>query len=299
MAQRLHLGKKQFARLTAEHIVLFGDKVHRARERFKQTRVAPFGARHDFVAHERAEMVGIGIGGIFAPQLARFVSHGARAVCDERAQVVAPQLEQRVAHAHATDVHAVIHGAEPAWACAYNRAHIEVLYAVVCGMRSVHARRFFRKAQVGTGAFNRLTRGFIPLVARDGLHIATLSYERRHIDFAYEQRQAERFRQLGHKSGVAFGRLAAQLVVHMQHNRRAQLAGGHHIGHHICQRAAVGAAAHHGHREGVGSRHLVCAHRGKRVIIYGFLRHGGPYHPKAPSRRIDQAPIFEKRSLLR
>ena len=135
-----------------------------------------------------------------------------------------------------------------------------------------------------TGAFNRLTRGFIPLVAGDGLHVAALSHERRHVDFTHEQRQAERFRQLRNKSGVAFGRLPAQLVIYMQHNRCAQLTGCHHIGNHVCQRTAVGAATHHGHRKGVGSRHLVRAHRIKRAIVYGFLCHGGPYHSKAPSR---------------
>ena len=59
------------------------------------------------MTHERAEVIGIGIGGIFAPQLAQFISHGARAPRDERAQVITPQLEQWVAHTHAIDIHAV------------------------------------------------------------------------------------------------------------------------------------------------------------------------------------------------
>ena len=140
LTQRSHPGKKQFARLTGEHIIFFGDKVHRARERFEQAWVTLFGARHDFVTHERAEVIGIGIGGIFAPQLAQFVSHGTRAPRDERAQIIAPQLEQWVAHTHVTDIHAVIHGSEPARTRAHNRAHIEVLHAVVCSMRGVYAR---------------------------------------------------------------------------------------------------------------------------------------------------------------
>ena len=58
-----------FAGEAFHEIVLVGDKVHRAAERLYQLRVALLRARHDLVADEGAEVVGVRVGGVLAPEV--------------------------------------------------------------------------------------------------------------------------------------------------------------------------------------------------------------------------------------
>lgn len=60
-----------------QHVVLVGDEVHRAGQHLRQRTVPFLGHRHDLVAHIGAEAVGVGVGGILAPERAGLVAdHG-------------------------------------------------------------------------------------------------------------------------------------------------------------------------------------------------------------------------------
>ena len=165
------------------------------------------------MTNERAETVGVGVGGVLAPQRARFVAHRVGARLDEGAQFIAARLEQGAAHAAPFDHDAMVHRAETAGARSHDRAHIEVLDAVVGRMRREDTPRLQREAHMQARAFERLAGRAVALGAGDGFHIAARRpHQLRHVDIAHEQRDAQALGQRGDECRVAVGRRAAQVM---------------------------------------------------------------------------------------
>ncbi len=121
-------------RLGIEHVVLFSNEIHGARQRVEQSGIALFGQGYYLVAHKGAKSVDVSIGGILAPARTRLIGYGHSALFDRGAQLFAPLFQKRVAYAAALQLSAVSHGAKPAWPGAHDRAHIKGFHPVIGSM---------------------------------------------------------------------------------------------------------------------------------------------------------------------
>ncbi len=195
----------------------------------------------------------MGVGGVLAPEVAGLVAHAGLADrlagSQEDPQLVAGRIEQRAHHRAVL----VAHGAKAPRTGAHDGAHVEVLDTVVGGVGREDARLGERAALVLAHRAQRLVGSQVALAPGHRLHVLVgargLGGD---VDGADEQRNVQQLGQRRDEALVAVGIFAAQLVVHMQHGHRADIAGLAQGGAHIGQGRGIGAARHHEQHRRVG-----------------------------------------------
>ena len=159
------------------------------RQSLQKSGVTFLGVRHDLGADERAEAIGMFVGGVIAPKSTLAVTHNKLirigAFLQVVAQVLSANLKKRTRHLAVQ----VTHSAETTRARAHDRAHIEVLNAIVGSVRRENAPLGNGCTHVAAQADQRVVRCGIALTTRNGLDVAAFSSgNARYVDLACEQR---------------------------------------------------------------------------------------------------------------
>ena len=216
--------------------------------------VALLCARDDLVAHERAEPVGVGVGGVLAPERARSITNDRQlrlgAFAQVGAQLLASRLEQRSAHAAV----AVAHRAEAAGAGAHNGTHIEALDAVIGGVRREDAPLGEGRGGAAAQLGERLVGGSVAFAPCDRLDIAALGCrDAPYVDRACEQGDGEQLGEPAYECLIGIGIRSAQPVVDVQDPKRPESAAFPQFSRQVRERRGVGSPRHHQQHRRLGA----------------------------------------------
>ena len=185
--------------------VLVREDVAGGGEARRQARVALLRDGQDLVAHERAQVAGIGVGRVLAPDDA--------AHAQQLAELVVGPVEQR-AHdpvAPARDRR------EPGGPRPADRVHKEGLGAVVGGVRGQDPRRRSGAADLGAQLVGQLNGGGVTGEAARVLDVAVArGRELGHVNAAHVARDPETRGQLTDSFLILIGVQAPELVIHME-----------------------------------------------------------------------------------
>ena len=265
-------------RLALEHVVFVGDEVHRAREGVEQARVALLGARDDLVADEGAEAVGVGVGGVLAPQGARLVAHQGHTRIGRGVERAAAQVIAQVAAAHveagAHDVAVgVAHRSKAARPRAHDRAHVEVFHPVVLGVGNEDAPFAHGHARLQAELLERFVGRMVALAAGHGFQVAARFVdEPSHVDVGQEEGHVERRGQGFHEGGIGVGVSPAQMVVHVQDAHRAHSARSRTIADQIGHSRGIRPARHHEQHGSRRTRQAAFGYRARHAFFGRFAQ---------------------------